>query len=114
MNSAMSNTRKRDYTTVVVGVDTKTGAMAVGAKLSYVYGDTLCAEDLVVIQLTARGSQLENIRMTSAIRPFNGQIIPVCKRCQLWYEPSNFFPATPYKRGHHWDNQGLATGGFVR
>jgi len=66
-------------------------------------GDPKCAEDIAAAQLMSSGVARENIIFTAAIRPRyiaegKNPVIPVCIRCQISYEPSNFLPKVPYVR----------------
>lgn len=73
-----------------------TGFVVVAAKLEEIGMRTYCVEDMVVEQLTARGSILGNIVMTPAIRPRTLEVIPVCRFCQLKYTRNNFIPGIPF------------------
>jgi hypothetical protein len=83
---------------VVGGVNTETGATAVGTKVSgQDFGK--CAEDLCVEQL---GGDASKVLMSPAIRPRLNEVVPVCPRCQTNYIPGQFPPGTPYKEGGEW------------
>jgi len=45
----------------------------------------VCAEFHVVNKLLLSGSKWEDIRLTPAIRPRNGQIIPYCDNCKAMF-----------------------------
>jgi len=107
INTNWSSRNRNDASTVVVGFDKTTGVFAVGVKLTTLHGNALCAEDIAVEQLLAAGSSLENIIMTPAIRPRTGEVIRVCHRCQISYNPSNFVPGITYVPGGRWDQWGL-------
>ena len=92
----LSMSQQRKVTTVVGGVDVRTGEVMVGIKDSSSYGRlAVCAEDIVYRGLG--GNQNANIIMTSAIRPRTGQVIPVCVRCQTKYTYSQFIGGTMFQ-----------------
>lgn len=80
--------------TVVGGYNKATGQIAVGVK----YFDRLpyCAEALVVDQLGGM-AQINNIVMTTAIRPYNLAVVSVCEYCQSIYSISNFMIGTIFR-----------------
>lgn len=84
----LSNNKRKDITTVVVGVNMETGEVAVGKKNSKIHASDICAEDLVVQQL---GGDASKIKMTEAIRPRNKDVIDVCTKCQGNYPKDSFF-----------------------
>ena len=92
----LSSKKRRDMTTIAAGYNKVTGQIAVAAKSSEILGDTLCVEDLVVMQLGGIGS-IHDIVMTPAIRPRTMQVIPVCKRCQAKYPRSSFISGTQFQ-----------------
>jgi hypothetical protein len=83
-----TNKEVRDVSTVVGGVNKRTGATAVGVKVTG-KNEGMCAEDIVV---KALGGNREDVLMTKAVRPYNNKIINVCPRCQTKYS-RNQFPA---------------------
>ena len=93
---SLSKNQQKDITTVAAGVDLRTEEVFVGAKSSNVYaGQTTCAEDIVFRGLG--GNHMANIIMTSAVRPRNGAIIPVCARCQCKYPINQFVKGTTFQ-----------------
>ena len=94
---SLSNTQQSKYTTVVGGVDLRTGEVFVGAKNTKIYSqNATCSEDIVFRGLG--GNQNANIIMTPAIRPRTGKIIPVCERCQTKYPVNQFVKGTQFKK----------------
>lgn len=90
---SLSKSQQSKITTVVGGVDLRTGEVYVGVKNSVTYaGNATCAEDIVFRGLG--GNQNANIIMTPAIRPRTGEIIPVCPRCQTVYPVNQFQKGT--------------------
>jgi hypothetical protein len=83
---------RNKVSTVVGGVNTQTGKIAVGVKRS---GENhgKCAEDIVVEHL---GGNPGDVVMSEAVRPRTGETIPVCTRCQTKYSPGQFPPGTPF------------------
>ena len=93
---AYSNTQRNDVTTVAAGYNKKTQQIAVGINRTSANHGAICAEDIVVEQLGGI-ENINDIVMTSAIRPRNLEIVPVCKRCQSKYPVSSFMPGTPFE-----------------
>ncbi len=94
---SLSKTKQSNYTTVVGGVDIRTGDIFVSSKNSKVYSrNATCAEDIVFRGLG--GNQNANIIMTPAVRPRTGEIIPVCERCQTKYPVNQFVKGTRFKK----------------
>lgn len=92
---ALSKTQQSKYTTVVAGVDLRTGEVIVGSKNSIIYkGQAICAEDLVISKFIPPSNA--NIIMTSAIRPRTGQVIAVCTRCQTKFPVNQFIQGTVF------------------
>ena len=92
----LSNTKRDNITTVVAGVDLRTGDVYVGAKDSIIYkGNDSCAEDIVYRGLG--GNTNANIIMTPAIRPRNNEPIAVCTRCQTKYPKNMFMKGTTFE-----------------
>ncbi len=92
----LSKTQQSNVATVVAGVDIRTGDVYVGVKNSRIYkGNATCAEDIVFRGLG--GNTNANIIMTSAIRPRNNEIIPVCTRCQTKYPQNQFVKGTTFQ-----------------
>ena len=52
-----------------------------------------CAEDDVARQL---GGDPKDTNFTEAIRPRTGDQVPICARCQVAYDQSQFPPETPF------------------
>ena len=94
LRNTLSRKDLKNIAAVVGGYNKTTGQVAVGVKkfdrLPY------CAEALVVEQLGGMQS-IDDIVMTSAIRPSNLSIVPVCEYCQSIYTVKNFLPGTPFK-----------------
>ncbi|WP_146259604.1 hypothetical protein [Paenibacillus dendritiformis] len=88
-----SNKKRQDVTTVVGGVNIRTGKVAVGINKASVNHGTICAEEIVVSKL---GGNKAEIIMTSAVRPRKKQIIPVFIRCQTKYSKDMFAPGTKF------------------
>jgi hypothetical protein len=87
----LSNKQRNKVSTVVGGVNTRTGETAVGCKITgQDFGK--CAEDLCVEKL---GGNTDEILLTPAVRPRGREIIEVCPRCQSKYPASMFPPGTP-------------------
>ena len=85
---------RNDVSTVVGGVNIRTGETAVGIKIrNQNYG--LCAEDLVVQQLACNP---DDIVMSYAIRPRTLEVVPVCPRCQAKFPPGMFPPGGQFIR----------------
>ncbi len=92
----LSKNQQRDITTVVAGVDIRTGDVYVGVKSSKAYkGNVTCAEDIVFRGFG--GNMNANIIMTPAIRPRNNEVIPVCIRCQTKYPKNQFVKGTKFQ-----------------
>ncbi|OAB37791.1 hypothetical protein PGLA_20690 [Paenibacillus glacialis] len=92
---ALSKTQQSKFTTVVAGVDLRTGEVIVGSKNSAIFkGHAICAEDLVISQLIPLTNA--NIIMTSAIRPRTGAVIAVCTRCQIKFPVNQFIKGTVF------------------
>ena len=58
-------------------------------------GNATCAEDIVFRGLG--GNTNANIIMTSAIRPRNNEVMPVCTRCQTKYPVNQFVKGTTFQ-----------------
>ncbi|MET1176115.1 RHS repeat domain-containing protein [Paenibacillus amylolyticus] len=92
---ALSKTQQSKFTTVVAGVDLRTGEVIVGSKNSTLYkGQAICAEDLVIGKFIPPSNA--NIIMTSAIRPRTGEVIAVCTRCQTKFPVNQFIKGTVF------------------
>ena len=92
----LSKTQQSKVATVVAGVDIRTGDVYVGVKNSRIYkGNATCAEDIVFRGLG--GNANANIIMTSAVRPKNNEVIPVCLRCQTKYPQNQFMKGTVFQ-----------------
>ena len=92
----LSKTQQSKVATVVAGVDIRTGDVYVGVKNSRIYkGNVTCAEDIVFRGLG--GNANANIIMTSAVRPKNNEVIPVCLRCQTQYPQNQFMKGTVFQ-----------------
>lgn len=92
---ALSKTQQSKFTTVVAGVDLRTGEVIVGSKNSIIYrGHAICAEDLVNSRFIPPSNA--NIIMTSAIRPRTGEVIAVCTRCQIKFPVNQFIKGTVF------------------
>ena len=93
---SLSMSQQRKVTTVVGGVDLRTGEVFVGVKTSPKYGRlAVCAEDITFRGLG--GNTNANIIMTPAIRPRTSDVIPVCLRCQTKYPVNQFVKGTTFK-----------------
>ncbi len=93
---SLSISRQRKVTTVVAGVDLRTGEVFVGVKESARYRNlAVCAEDIVYKGLG--GNQNANIIMTSAVRPRINETIPVCQRCQTKNPINQFVKGTRFQ-----------------
>jgi hypothetical protein len=84
---------RNKVTTVVAGVNTRTGQTFVAEKIS---GQDIgrCAEDLCVDGL---GGDPKEVLMSPAIRPRTGEVVPVCLRCGGKYTPGNFTSGTRFQ-----------------
>jgi len=92
----LSKTKQSEVTTVAAGVDIRTGDVYVGVKNTKMYkGNATCAEDIVSRGLG--GNTNANILITPAIRPRNGDVIPVCARCQTKYPKNQFVKGTTFE-----------------
>lgn len=93
---SLSKAQQSKITTVVSGVDLRTGDIYVGVKNSKIYaGNASCAEDIVFRGLG--GNTNANIIMTPAVRPRTGEIVPVCLRCQTKYPINQFVKGTLFQ-----------------
>lgn len=93
---SLSKSQQSKITTVVGGVDLRTGEVVVGVKDSGIYrGQATCAEDIVYRELG--GNTGSNIIMTPAIKPRTGEVIPVCPRCQISYPENQFTNGTTFQ-----------------
>jgi RHS repeat-associated protein len=77
--------------TVTGGYDPVTGRVVAGMNSNPIG----CAEDDVVRQLAI---PREDVRFTEAIRPRNGEQVPVCIRCQGQYGADQFPPGTRFQQ----------------
>ena len=91
---SLSKNKRKEITTVVVGVNLETGEVAVGMKNSKLHPPDICAEDIVVEKL---GGDASKVKMTKAVRPRNKNVVSVCKKCQLNYNNTSFFDDVTYE-----------------
>ncbi len=93
----LSKTKQEKVSTVVGGVNTKTGEVAVGFKVRG-QCNGMCAEDVVT---KALGGNPKDVILTPAIRPkirpHKSDVVPVCKRCQGTYSRDQFPSGTTFE-----------------
>ncbi|QUJ67395.1 hypothetical protein KDD30_15375 [Photobacterium sp. GJ3] len=92
----MSKTKQEQISTVVGGVNIKTGEVAVGFKVRGPCNG-MCAEDIVT---KALGGHPKDVMLTPAIRPkvrpHKSDVIPVCTQCQGTFTRDQFPPGTSF------------------
>jgi RHS repeat-associated protein len=89
LSSSLAPLKGKAPPTVTGGVNTTTGEVAARA-----CGGGKCAEDHVV---SALGGKKEEVRFTEAVRPRNGEQVPICPRCENTYGRDAFPKDTKFK-----------------
>lgn len=98
--------KQKSVATVVGAVDQRTGRATAAAKISG-KDRGKCAEDLCRDALVARGANPDDIFYTTAIRPSQGSVIPVCTNCQSWSSPWQYPMGSAYAPGGRWGRWGF-------